>query len=295
MIPLTLFCKSYRTDLYRVVRLARSIQCFNIESIPFHISVPTADESLFREHLDGLNVAIHTDTEILRASPDIDPAAIERLPGSLSQQIIKSEFWRLSISSAYLCLDSDSVFIRPFRHADFLAPDGFPYSVMDEGHEILEDALQHRKARVIDSFRADAQRVQNRFDRRGRHYNFGPLPVVWHRAVWESLHSRYLRPHGMNLADAIVQEPAEARWYGESLLCYQAIPLHPCQAFFKVYHYAWQLEKDRRTGIDEKQLANLYCGVVYQSAWEREMDWPREGGSLLSRTSRRIRRYLGRT
>jgi len=294
MLSLSLFCKSYRTDLRRVLRLAESIRRYNTQRIPFHISVPDGDIALFRSHLSEFDVFIHSDQEILRASPGIDPAITERLPGSLLQQIIKSEFWRLNISSAYLCLDSDAFFIRPFGCADFIADDGVPYTVIDEGHEILEDALRSRKQRVIDSFRADAQRLRDRFERRGRLYNFGPLPVVWHRTVWESLHANYLRPRGLSLADAIVQEPAEARWYGEALLCYKAIPLLPCQAFFKVYHYAWQFEKDQRAGIGVKELSALYCGVIFQSAWEREMDWPREGGSLASRIGRRIRRALGR-
>lgn len=294
MKPLTLFCKSYRTDLYRVVRLAASIQRFNTERIPFHIAVPAGDLPLFRQQLDGFDLVIHTDQEIIQASPDIDPSVFSGLSGSLCQQIVKSEFWRLGISSAYLCLDSDAVFIRPFTHTDFIAPDGTPYTVLDEGREILEDALHRNKPRVIDAFRSDARRLQSLFERQGRSYNFGPLPVVWHRAVWESLHEHYLRPRRLNLADAIIQEPAEARWYGEALLRYKAIPLLPCQAFFKVYHYAWQFDRDRQAGVDNEKLAQLYCGIVYQSAWEREMDWPREGGNWASRLGRRLRRRLGR-
>jgi len=78
------------------------------------------------------------------------------------------------------------------------------------------------------------------------------------------------------------------------LLAYRAVPLLPCQALFKVYHYAWQFDQDRRTGVRTEQLADLYCGVIYQSAWEREMDWPAEGGSTMSRLGRRLRRRLGR-
>jgi hypothetical protein len=84
------------------------------------------------------------------------------------------------------------------------------------------------------------------------------------------------------------------RWYGEALLKYKAIDLLPSQPFFKMYHYAWQHRKDHRDGINIKQLASMYCGVVYQSAWEREMDWPSEGGNWLSHTARRLRRGLGR-
>ena len=98
----------------------------------------------------------------------------------------------------------------------------------------------------------------------------------------------------MSFLDAIVACPTESRWYGEALLAYQAIPLHPSQAFFKVYHYAWQFDKDTRKGITPEQLSCFYCGVIYQSSWEREMDWPEEGGNVLSRFGRRLRRRLGR-
>lgn len=294
MKPLVLFCKSYSTDLNRVVRLAQSIQRFNTEHLPFHVSVPAAELALFRHHLDGYDVELHADDEIVRASPGIAPDLLTGLPGSLTQQVVKSEFWRLGLSATYLCLDSDAFFIRPFGQADFLAQDGTPYTVIDEGHEILEEAIRRKKHRVLAAFREDAQKLQDLFERPGRQYNFGPLPVVWHRAVWESLHEQYLAPRGMSFADAIVQAPAEARWYGEALLRYRAIRLMPCQAFFKVYHYAWQLDQDRRNQIGEQELSSLYCGVIYQSAWERELDWPREGGGLLSRAGRRLRRHLGR-
>jgi hypothetical protein len=98
----------------------------------------------------------------------------------------------------------------------------------------------------------------------------------------------------MSLQDAIVQMPVESHWYGEALLKYLAIPIMPCQPLFKVYHYGWQFESDQQMGIGNEQLAQIYSGVIYQSSWEREMDWPSEGGNKLSRLARRLRRKLGR-
>ena len=98
----------------------------------------------------------------------------------------------------------------------------------------------------------------------------------------------------MNLCDALTLVPAELHWYGEALLKYRAIALAPCQPLFKVYHYAWEYDRDRRKGITTDELRQIYCGVIYQSAWERELDWPSEGGTLASRLSRRARRLLGR-
>lgn len=294
MKPLALYCKSYSTDLRRVVRLAQSIRQHNRENLPFYVSAPQAELPLFREHLAGLGAELLADEDILRASPRIDAAQVARMPGSVAQQVVKSEFWRLGLSTACLCLDSDALFIRPFGLADFMAPDGTPYTMMDEAHDLLEDALRQKRQRVVDAFQREADLVQQLFQRQGRRYSFGPFPLVWHRAVWQSLDERHLQPKGMSLADAIAQAPIESRWYGEALLAYKAVPLLPCQALFKVYHYAWQFDQDRRAGIDASKLAQFYCGVIYQSAWERDMDWPREGGNWVSRAGRRLRRRLER-
>jgi hypothetical protein len=294
MTPLALYCKSYSTDLNRVKRLAESVSRYNAEAIPFYVSVSERDLPLFRDHLAGLPVNLLADEAIVQASPGMRMDQLMQMPGSVSQQVIKSEFWRLGLCNAYLCLDSDAFFIRPFSHADFLAADGTPYTMVDEAHDVLEAALLQRRPRIVQAFEREADLVQSLFQRPGRRYSFGPFPLVWHRAVWQSLEQNYLIPHSMTFADAISQAPIESRWYGEALLAYQAIRLLPAQALFKVYHYAWQKDQDFRKGMNLKQLSTLYCGVIYQSAWERDMDWPSEGGSLLSLAGRRLRRRLGR-
>jgi hypothetical protein len=294
MKSLTLYCKSYQTDLKRVVRLAHSVLKYNSDRLPFYVSVPQADLPLFQAHLAGLGVELLADEDIIHASPRITSEQMRGMPGSLSQQVVKSEFWRLGLSSAYLCLDSDATFIRPFGLADFMTADGTPYTMMDECHDLMEDAIRHKRKRVVDAYIREADLVQQLFQRVGRRYSFGPFPLVWHRAVWESLDTRYLQPRNMNFADAIVQAPIESRWYGEALLAYQSVRLLPCQALFKVYHYAWQFDRDQRQGLTSHDLAQFYCGDIKQSNWEREMDWPQEGGNFLSRLGRRLRRRLGR-
>lgn len=294
LAPLVLYCKSYSTDLRRVHRLAQSIARHNRDHLPFYVSCPEAELALFREHLAALPVRVLSDEEILRASPRIRRGQVSDMPGSVAQQVIKSEFWRLNLCTSYVCLDSDAVFIRPFGADDFQTPDGTPYTMLDEAHDLMEDALRLGKDRVVDAYEREATQVQTLFGRVGRRYSFGPFPLVWHRAVWESLDHHYLQPRGISFADAIAEAPIESRWYGEALLAYRAVPLLPCQALFKVYHYAWQFDADRRRGMSDERLARFYCGVIYQSAWERDMDWPAEGGHLFSRLGRRVRRLLGR-
>jgi len=291
---IVLYCKSYRTDLKRTCRLAQSIVEFNAERIPFYISTPKEDLDLFKEHLSGLQVNFIDDESIIRANPRIDAQQIALLPGGKSQQIVKSEFWRLRVSDSYVCLDSDSFFIRPFGRRAFLSEDGTPYTIINEGLDILDFALRIGKTRIIDEFFRESESFKEIFERTGPAFSYGPNPLIWDKAVWESLDREFLTPRGMSFLDAILLNPLEANWYGEALLKYKAIPIIPRQSLFKVYHYAWQYDLDKKNKITTQELARLYCGVIHQSAWDRQMDWPREAGSLGSRIARRLRRLLGR-
>lgn len=159
-MSLTLFCKSYRTDLKRAIRLAKSIRQFNVENIPFYLSAPIADVPLFKEHLADLDVEVIADELIVQRNPRLNLDRIKSLPDSVSQQVIKSEFWRLGLSDVYMCLDSDAVFIRPFYQSDFLWANDLPYTVMDEGHELLEASLSSGKPQVVRHFFHEAADVQ---------------------------------------------------------------------------------------------------------------------------------------
>lgn len=294
MKSFVLYCKSYCTDVKRVARLAQSVQQYNVNRIPFYVSAPKADLELFQEYLHGLDVELLTDESIIELNPSIDVEKLVSLPGHLSQQIVKSEFWRTDISVAYMCLDSDCIFIRPFYLQEFITQEGTPYTLMDEGRDLLYPVLSRGKTEIIENFHRESREVQEALGRNGKHYNYGPNCPIWDRRVWLSLDENYMKPRNISFLDLILKSANEQRWYGEALLKYKAIDLLPSQPIFKMYHYAWQQKMDRHAGITLKQLQRLYCGVVYQSAWERNMDWPSEGGNLLSKLGRRLRLALGR-
>ncbi len=130
MKDIVLYCKSYHRDVLRAARLAESIRRHNSSKLPFYLSCPSIDLSLFRNLLGSDDVIFISDEEIVDANTSIDKKVLAALPGTLSQQIVKSEFWRLGICENYLCLDSDSYFVRDFREADFLETSGTPYTVM---------------------------------------------------------------------------------------------------------------------------------------------------------------------
>jgi hypothetical protein len=291
METLVLYCKSYRGDVLRAQRLALSIQKYNKDKIPFYISVPEIDLPLFQEYIKDLNVTFICDEEIISANPKHDLERIRMMPGRLSQQVVKSEFWRLGLSENYVCLDSDNEFIRSFYKADFLTSDGDPYSVITEGKEFLEFCARYYLPKVSVNFQRESKQAQELFDRNGKVYSFGIPPLVWSRKVWISLEEGILKPRNQSFADLIVQYPYELLLYGEALLKYRAIPLWPCENIFKNYLYQAQYFFDKKRGVTSDILAKNYLGIVRQSNWDGgQFGSPPK--SLASRCNRKVKQFI---
>ena len=155
---------------------------------------------LFRERLAGFEITFITDEQIIAANPKHNLEQIRAMPGHLGQQVVKSEFWRLGLSENFVCLDSDNEFIRPFYKADFLAPDGHPYTVITEGKEFLDFSARYHMPKVPANFKKDSLQVQELFGREGKIYSFGIPPLVWSKQVWHALEEGMLIPRNQSLA-----------------------------------------------------------------------------------------------
>lgn len=290
MKTFVLYCKSYRNDVLRVKRLAQSIQKFNQEQLPFYLSVPKSDLGLFQKELIGMPVNFLVDEDIIRANPSLEQEKINALPGGLSQQIVKSEFWRLGLSESYLCLDSDCLFIRSFKESDFISSEGYPYTIMHEAKELLQFCATHNMEKVADTYHQQRQQIMEIFGRTGHHYDFGPPPMLWSRQVWASLDEHFLKPKKLNFYDAILLFPGEIQWYGEALLKYRPFPITPVEPFFKFYYYENIYIVGKKQGETIERLSRNYLGVCYQSNWEKNVDFDQK--PLLSRLARLIRRRV---
>ncbi len=287
---LVLFCKSYRQDLRRAVRLCRSVKEFNRDAIPFYLSVPAEDLDAFAESLKGLDVALIADAEIVVKNPRIGLERFAKLPGGKAQQVVKSEFWRYGVAENYLCLDSDSYFLRDFHRTDFISPDRHPYTVMHEAKELLHFAALSRMERIARDRQRECAEIMGIFGRGGRSFEFGPTPVIWSGRVWRDLDEKFLAPKGLSIIDAIDLHPGELRWYGEALLAFKSIPLLPIEPIFRCYHYEEQYYLYRKIGENENAVARSYLGVCMQSNWDKDLDLVK--GFKFSKLRRRIRRAV---
>jgi hypothetical protein len=290
---IVLYCKSYHRDFLRLRRLLESIHQFNTDRIPFYISTPIAERDALCELLGTDGYCWVSDESIVAANPNAKTGIETEHSGSLSQQVIKSEFWRLQLARNYVCIDSDSIFIRAFSKHDFLAPDGQPYTVLHQNKDYFQLATDRGHARVEQQLRAEAERVKEQFQRIGPTYYCAPAPFIWSAAVWQALDHEYLLPRGLTLWDFITPTNPESLIYGEALLKYQPIPIRAIEPLFRVYHYDWQYYLSRRLGETPAKVKQNYLGIIYQSNWHAELDYGTPAKSLPSRMLKKIKQ-IGR-
>lgn len=289
-----LFCKSYSGDVTRVMDLWESIKLFNKDKIPFYISVPQIELEYFKSFFseDAKKIVWVTDEDIIKRCPSPSLEKYAKWDGRLSQQVVKSEFWRLFEGEiSYLCLDSESQFIRDFYEIDYLL-DGVPYTVFHQNKELLQLAENKKIKKVGIHYLNESCNLKNIFKRAGPNYDFGPTPVIWSSKVWKSLDENYLKPNNLTFWDAIEMAPSELRWYGEALIAYKAIPIYPIEPIFRVYHYDWQYFTNKKMGETNKSLCVNYLGILKQSNWEYERDFGGQAKrkSFLSKAVRVLRR-----
>ncbi|MES2585495.1 MAG: DUF6492 family protein [Pseudomonadota bacterium] len=292
MKDLVFYCKSYRRDFLRLKRLLISINKYNTDHIPFYISTPQDQyQDLIAVLGESKGFDWVSDESIVAANPRV-PAGIEKTrSGSLSQQAIKSEFWRLGLAENYVCFDSDCFFIQEFKKTDFLSSDGNPYTVIYQNKEFFQLSINRGENKVESNLRAEGNRVKALFSRVGPNYYCPCPPFIWSTKVWESLDLQYLQPKGLTFWDISSDHHPETLLYLEALLNYRAIPLYPIEQLFRIYYYDWQYYILQRMGETESKLTANYLGVIYQSNWEYAMDFGGSTKSIASQILRRVKRF----
>lgn len=260
MHDLALYCKSYSGDFERVKAQAESVKKFNVDKIPYYISVPPEDVDTFRYWIGHLAEVI-CDHDIITSS----------LPPWRAQQVVKSSFWKLGICENYLMLDSDQYFIRGFHEDDFIVPGtNYCYTVMHEQKELFGWTANKSNVLGFDpskSFGHDRQKIMDAFGRKGRYYDFGPSPILWNCSVWKAFEDKFLKPNNISFEQCIATVPSEFSFYGEFLLADKTIPIMPIEPIFKVFHYKQQYEEYKRNGYTESDIAKTYMGVCLQGNW----------------------------
>lgn len=260
-----LYCKSYIGDLDRAQILTDSIIKYNVDNIPFYLSVPTSDYKIFRESIPS-EITILTDEDIINGS-------VNGVRGWVGQQVVKAQFWRTGLCENYLVLDSDCQFIKEFKYSDFMYDDNTPYTVCHQQKELWNWSVLHKHQLGFDpkiSFTEDRLKIMNLFQREGVVYDFGPGPVIWSSLVWKQL-DEIMNINNLTWEKMMEISPSEFTWYGETLLYSEAIRLLPKEPLFKAFHYYQQYVEYKTAGITLDQISENYLGIGLQSNWQTKI------------------------
>jgi len=190
-------------------------------------------------------------------------------PGYINQEIVKLAFHELDLAENYFCVDSDAVFIRDIHASDFLAPDGFPYTVLVENNELKVEPRYY------------SQYWQSREEALARIADLigleGPVLLTCHgHQVFSSSELRafvadFLSPRGWSYRDALAEAPYEFTWYNFWLQKSGVIPIHPREELVKVFHHENQHFEYILRGVTEADMARGFLAVVVNSNYSRDM------------------------
>lgn len=262
MQKFVIYCKSYRNDLERLKVLSESIEKYNMDNIPFYVSCPKEDYEKFKLTLPSF-VNIILDDDIVKKNYNQNWHI---------QQIVKSQFWKFVDVKNYLCIDSDSYFIKPFYYNDFLVDDETPYTIIHQQKNLFQWTSRYSRELGFDpqeSFNEIREKIgKGVFARKFKvNYDFGPNTVIWSRKVWECLEENYIKPNNLTFEELIMYAPSEFTWYGECLLSFKPIDLYPIEPLFLVFHYPLQLKQFYDMGYTQNDISKCYFGVTMTSNW----------------------------
>jgi len=258
--------KTYAADLQYAQRLVASFDLHNVDGIQLFCIVPEQDQHLFAP-LASDTVTMLTEESFLKYFTS--EAVHDIRPGYINQEIVKLAFWELGLADNYFCVDSEAVFIRDFGFSDFIAPDGFPYSVLVEDRELIvepEYFERYWRSREV-NHRAIAETLswQDPIIRTCHgHQTFSSI-------VLQDFKNQFLSPRGWSYLDALKVAPYEFTWYNLWLQKSEAIPIHQREPFVKVFHHERQHLEYIVRGVDTEDIARAYLAVLVNSNFSRNL------------------------
>lgn len=259
--------KSYRDDFDYARRLVNSFDAHNIDGLDMFVVVPEEDLELFGS-LSAEHVHVLSEAPFAHYFTDHEVNGIR--PGYINQEIVKLAFWELGLAENYFCADSDAEFVRDFTASDFLAPDGFPYTVLVEDKDLKADPAYYRDywSSREKSIATIAEHVgyQDEVVRTCHGHQ------VFNRSVLQSWKEDFLKPRNWSYLDALKVSPYEFSWYNLWLQKTKHIPIHQREPLVKVFHSEHEHLSSILSGIDQHDLARAYVAVVVNSNYARGID-----------------------
>ena len=265
-LPIALMLKSYAGDFAFAQRLVESFTRHNPEGLTLFCVVPNEDMPQFTP-LSSPHVVVMDEAPFEKYF--VTEALNGTRPGYINQEIVKLAFHELGLAENYFCVDSDAVFIRDLHAADFLAPDGYPYSVLVENNELKVEPRYYSQYWL--SREKSLQQIADLIGIPGSVLLTCHGHQVFSSTVLRSFVTDFLSPRGWSYRDALAVAPYEFSWYNFWLQKSRVIPIHPREELVKVFHHENQHFEYILRGVTESDIARGFLAVVVNSNYSRDM------------------------
>ena len=288
----SLYCKTFSRDLAAFTQLVDSVVRHNVDGIPFIVSVPAHERSLYSRKYGGSITSLIADEDVLG---DYSIGALSTLKGWMAQQVVKLEYGRTMATPYCLVLDSDFYFLRDFRQSDFrdrdgnvmfvatqmahgFAPQNERYLKWLRGEETATPIRPRRLEgdapriprlwRMLNRLGLDRRRAMTKLSRIERLFggdvpsaNFMPGPI-FHSAICRAFHEQFIKPQELSYVELIQYAPWEAVWLGNYALRFSQEIKTCCEPFFLHFGSLSEVERARQHGIRHQDIARRYLGVA---------------------------------
>jgi len=257
----SLLIVTYRRDIEMTERLVKSLQRYNLDSLPVFLVCPSSDIELFRLTLSMNNIKFVAEESIgVPVFDKSDPQTFSSGAGYLNQQIFKLAFSTLGLSDRYLCLDSDVVFVRPFTKWDFInRRTDYPYLFQSEDRElqaessysdswILRKTALQRIECVLNTSESDPFIAVHGFQ-------VFSTREIRSMLSWTSKHSQL-----SSFKDLISMSGYEYNWYTTWVRTYSS-EFVSREPIIKTFHTPREFSKALLFEISEDDYAHGYVGV----------------------------------
>jgi hypothetical protein len=270
-----LMLKTFAGDAVYVERLVESFNQFNVEGLSLWIVAPDSDLPGFRYFAsEFIQLVSDEDIPVRYLNEDsadlslVDPRPGRAPFGFLNQGISKLAFFKLGLLDNYVCLDSDTEFIRPFGRSDFMAHDTTPWFFAQDYSDLAADPFYRPRYWLEREKPLDRVRERLGVEKVPRVTVHNSL--VMSSAVLEDFENIFLLREGLDFSDLMQMCTLEFFWYGTWMQRQQLVPLLQRGDLIRMVNHQGEHLSLYASGVRKRDLAEGYLGVIVNSNWSRQ-------------------------
>lgn len=258
-----MYCKTYSGDFDRVSNLVDSFNKYNRDDILLYISAPENELYLFQP-LSSPHIIVITDESFAKECfAKVGHSGMSL--GYVNQQICKLTFYRTAVARNYLCLDSDTVFIRDFYISDFMHDEDTPYTVLVMDKDLSIE--RHYRPLYWDRRQAAIKKIYDFFELNDRRLRTCHGSQVLNVKILKSLARDFMKPNALEYNDLLKISPYEFSWYNGWFQKTQLVNEFAVEPFFKILHMRQDYTFSRLKMLRQDDYAQAYVGLILNSKW----------------------------